>query len=104
MDLGYFEQMLGPAWPAVWTLVKIVAILIPLLTCVAYLTLWERKVIGWMQVRRGPNRVTVFGVRWLGERVVTSLKLTNLGNEQVQQHIFGDIVKRQVAGEVRVAF
>jgi iron complex outermembrane receptor protein len=45
-----------------------------------------------------------FGVRWLGDRVVTSIKLTNLLNEEVQQHIFGDILKRQVAGEVRFTF
>ncbi len=32
-----------------------------LILCVAYLTLWERKLIGWMQVRRGPNRVRIFG-------------------------------------------
>ena len=44
------------------------------------------------------------GVRWLGERVVTSLKMTNLGNEQVQQHVFGDILKRQIVGEVRFSF
>jgi len=78
MDLAYFEQMLGPAWPAVWTLVKIVAIVLPLLGCVAYLTLWERKVIGWMQVRHGPNRVTFFGLRWLGglaQPIADGLKL-----------------------------
>ena len=45
-----------------------------------------------------------FGVRWYGNRITTSLKVTNLGNEEVQQHIFGDILKRQVAGEVRVGF
>jgi NADH-quinone oxidoreductase subunit H len=33
---------------------------------VAYLTLWERKLIGWMQIRLGPNRTTFFGIRWLG--------------------------------------
>ena len=33
---------LGGAWPVVWTLLKIVAVLLPLLGCVAYLTLWER--------------------------------------------------------------
>ena len=45
-----------------------------------------------------------FGVRWLGDRVTTSLKVTNLANEDVQQHIFGDIFKRQVVGEVRFGF
>jgi len=32
-----------------------------LILSVALLTLWERKVIGWMQLRRGPNRVRIFG-------------------------------------------
>jgi iron complex outermembrane receptor protein len=45
-----------------------------------------------------------FGVRWMGERLLTSVKVNNLGNQEVQQHIFGDIVKRQVVGEVRVTF
>jgi outer membrane receptor protein involved in Fe transport len=43
-----------------------------------------------------------FGVKWLGEKVVTSFKLTNIGNQQVQQHIFGDIMKRQIVGELRL--
>ena len=52
----------GPTWPVVWTLAKIVAIAIPLILGVAYLTLAERKVIGWMQVRIGPNRVGPLGL------------------------------------------
>src|SRR5437667_3663169 len=40
-----------------WNLALIVAIVVPLLLCVAYLTLWERKLIGWIQIRIGPNRV-----------------------------------------------
>jgi NADH-quinone oxidoreductase subunit H len=50
-------QYLGGAWPVVWTLAKIVALVLPLMICVAYLTLWERKAIGWSQIRPGPNRV-----------------------------------------------
>jgi outer membrane receptor for ferrienterochelin and colicin len=45
-----------------------------------------------------------FGVRWLGDRVVTSIKATNIGNQEIQQHIFGDIMRRQVVGEARFSF
>jgi iron complex outermembrane receptor protein len=47
---------------------------------------------------------TGLGVRWLDDKVTTSLKVTNLANEQVLQHIFGDITRRQVVGELRVTF
>jgi NADH-quinone oxidoreductase subunit H len=40
----------------------ILALTVVLILSVAYLTLWERKLIGWMQVRRGPNRVRIFGL------------------------------------------
>jgi NADH-quinone oxidoreductase subunit H len=45
-----------------WTMAGIVAIVLPLLGAVAYLTLWERKMIGWMQIRIGPNRVGPWGL------------------------------------------
>jgi outer membrane receptor for ferrienterochelin and colicin len=46
-----------------------------------------------------------FGVRWGSkDQVTTSIKAVNLGNETVQQHVFGDITKRQVVGELRVQF
>ena len=49
--------LVGPVWPLIWAVVKIMVIIAPLMLCVAYLTLAERKVIGAMQVRYGPNRV-----------------------------------------------
>src|SRR3970040_1205731 len=45
-----------------WNLAYIVAIVVPLMLSVAYLTLWERKLIGWMQIRIGPNRVGPLGL------------------------------------------
>jgi NADH-quinone oxidoreductase subunit H len=59
---SYGSAWLGGAWPTVWSLIKIVALLIPLMLCVAYLTLWERKAIGWTQIRPGPNRVGPYGL------------------------------------------
>jgi len=49
-------------WPGVIIVAKIVAILVPLLVAVAYLTLAERKVIAAMQLRKGPNVVGWFGL------------------------------------------
>jgi NADH-quinone oxidoreductase subunit H len=55
--------LLGPTlWLVIWTLIKIVAVVLPLMGCVAYLTLWERKAIGWSQIRPGPNRVGPYGL------------------------------------------
>ena len=64
------------AWPVLWILIKIIVIVAPLMGAVAYLTLWERKVIGWIQIRIGPNRVGPFG---LLQPIADALKL--LGKE-----------------------
>jgi NADH-quinone oxidoreductase subunit H len=68
----YGSSLLGPVWPVVWTLVKIVALVLPLMICVAYLTLWERKAIGWTQIRPGPNRV---GPKGLLQPIADAVKL-----------------------------
>ena len=56
-------ELLGPtAWVVVWSLIKIVVIAVPIILCVAYLTYWERKMIGAMHIRLGPNRVGYRGL------------------------------------------
>jgi NADH-quinone oxidoreductase subunit H len=49
-------------WPLVWSIMRIVAILVPLILGVAYLPYFERKVIAFMHVRIGPNRVGPLGL------------------------------------------
>ncbi|MBX6321049.1 MAG: NADH-quinone oxidoreductase subunit NuoH [Rhodospirillaceae bacterium] len=52
----------GYVWPAALTVAYIVAIVVPLLIAVAYLTYAERKVLAAMQLRKGPNVVGPFGL------------------------------------------
>jgi len=44
------------------------------------------------------------GVRWADGKITTSLKATNLLDQDIQQHVFGDIMKRTIIGEVRFRF
>lgn len=56
-------DLIGPTpWLVVWTIVKILVIAVPIILCVAYLTYWERKMIGFMHIRLGPNRVGFRGL------------------------------------------
>jgi outer membrane receptor protein involved in Fe transport len=45
-----------------------------------------------------------FGVRWMNGRVISTIKAINLTNEDIQSHVFGDVIKRQVIGELRFLF
>ena len=59
LNWAFWDSYLGQG---VILVAQIVAILIPLLLSVAYLTYAERKVIGGMQLRKGPNVVGPFGL------------------------------------------
>jgi NADH-quinone oxidoreductase subunit H len=66
------QQFFGITWTTVWSLFLIIVIVLPMMGAVAYLTLAERKVIGYMQIRIGPNRV---GPKGLLQPIADAVKL-----------------------------
>jgi NADH-quinone oxidoreductase subunit H len=56
------DSMLDQVLYIAWLLAKILAIIVPLILAVAYYTYLERRVIGYMQIRRGPNRIGPWGL------------------------------------------
>jgi len=60
------------AWPLIWALLKVTVVLMIVLGAVTYATLWERKLLGWVQIRLGPNRVGPWG---LLQPIADALKL-----------------------------
>ncbi|MBP6367358.1 MAG: NADH-quinone oxidoreductase subunit NuoH [Nitrosomonas sp.] len=77
-----FINIFGAEWGGMLYLLAtnmtfILAIVVPLLLGVAYLTFAERKIIAYMQIRVGPNRVTFFGIPWLrgwGQPIADAVK------------------------------
>ncbi len=58
----YGRMLFGQFWHAVWIMICIGIVLVVILGLMTFLTLWERKVIGWMHARLGPNRVGPLGL------------------------------------------
>jgi outer membrane receptor protein involved in Fe transport len=58
--------------------------------------------VGWTEAFTVVNGS--FGVKWMGGKLVTTVKANNIFNANMQQHVFGDIIKRQIAGEARFSF
>jgi len=77
-----FVEIFGTEWGSMLfslatNMTFILAIVVPLLLGVAYLTFAERKIIAYMQIRVGPNRVTFFGIPWLrgwGQPIADAVK------------------------------
>ncbi len=69
---GLAPELQAALVSTIWILI----VTVTLILSVAFTTLWERKVIGWMQLRKGPNRVRIFGLfPGLGQPFADVIKL-----------------------------
>lgn len=86
---SFGTELIGATgWYVLLTLLKIVGTAVPIMLCVAYLTLWERKMIGAMHIRLGPNRV---GFRGMFQPFADVLKLLTkevIVPTQANKHLF----------------
>jgi len=72
----WLSVQITPYWSdPLLTAVQIMMIMIGLILIMAFYTLAERKVIGWIQSRKGPNRVNLFWVPGLGQPFADVIKL-----------------------------
>jgi NADH-quinone oxidoreductase subunit H len=72
----WLSGQITPYWTnPLLTTVQILIVVICLILVMAFYTLAERKVIGWIQSRRGPNRVNLFWVPGLGQPFADVIKL-----------------------------
>ena len=63
--LGLWNGLTPGLQSVIVTTLQVVGVMLSVVICVAFLTLAERKIIGFMQLRHGPNRIAIFGLPFL---------------------------------------